>query len=284
MIKNDTKITTKSLPSNNLSSPNQNVKYTRVVWWTHNDFHNHEFWEICLVLRGKGKNHFLTHSEDMYAGTMWLLRPQDVHMIEPTSSSKSYAHRDVYIEDDTMKRILNAFKEGFYEELMQAEKPLSSLLPLPDVLHIENLINKYSLNEASFEFMHAVITSHIIACALEQNHQTEKTDAPTWLATLLDKLNNLDFLILPMREIISSIDYSQEYICREFKKHTGTTLTKYIRKMKCMHSLTLLEDTNIPVVQIASMLYFPDESNYITTFRKIYNITPGEWRKRVKSK
>ena len=54
--------------------------------------------------------------------------------------------------------------------------------------------------------------------------------------------------------------------------------------MKCMHSLSLLEDTDIPVVNIASMLYFPDESNYITSFRKIYNVTPGEWRRRVRGK
>ena len=51
-----------------------------------------------------------------------------------------------------------------------------------------------------------------------------------------------------------------------------------------MHSLSLLEDTDIPVVNIASMLYFPDESNYITNFRKIYNVTPGEWRRRVQGK
>ena len=51
-----------------------------------------------------------------------------------------------------------------------------------------------------------------------------------------------------------------------------------------MHSLSLLEDTDTPVVNIASMLYFPDESNYITNFRKIYNVTPGEWRRRVRGK
>ena len=139
MIKPDTKIITKPLPSNNLSSQTQNARYTRVVWWTHNDFHNHEFWEICLVLRGKGKNHFLTHSEDMYAGTMWLLRPQDVHMIEPTSSSKSYAHRDVYIEDDTMKRILNAFKEGFARNYRLASEKFATAIEEIDktIEHLE---------------------------------------------------------------------------------------------------------------------------------------------------
>jgi AraC-like DNA-binding protein len=125
---------------------------------------------------------------------------------------------------------------------------------------------------------------YIIACAIEHNTHTAKKGTPSWLNRLLDKLNDLDFLVLPMKDIISYVGYSQEYICREFKKHTGTTLSKYIRKMKCMHSLSLLEDTDIPVVNIASMLYFPDESNYITNFRKIYNVTPGEWRRRVRGK
>ena len=290
MAKRAPKIVTKNLPSIDLygdaSSAKKNLKYTRLVWRTHNDFHNHKFWEICLVLKGRGKNHFLTHTEEMRAGCMWLLRPHDVHMIEPLtqSSQNTYAHRDIYIEEETMKRILNGFGEGYYDKLLHADAPLFSQLPISEVMNIETIINEHSLSEIPLEFIHSVITSYIIACAIEHNARTAKKATPAWLNRLLDKLNDLDFLVLPMKEIISFVGYSQEYICREFKKHTGTTLSKYIRKMKCMHSLSLLEDTDIPVVNIASMLYFPDESNYITNFRKIYNVTPGEWRRRVRGK
>ena len=124
----------------------------------------------------------------------------------------------------------------------------------------------------------------LLPAQLNITRTPQKKGTHSWLNRLLDKLNDLDFLVLPMKDIISYVGYSQEYICREFKKHTGTTLSKYIRKMKCMHSLSLLEDTDIPVVNIASMLYFPDESNYITNFRKICNVTPGEWRRRVRGK
>ena len=291
MRKKTPQIVTKSLPTNgvynSLPTTTANNKFTRLVWWTHNDFHNHKFWEICLVLSGKGAHHFLTHTEDMHVGTMWLLRPNDVHMIEPLNqenSPNSYMHRDIYIEEETMKRILTAFGEGFYEELLNAEKPLSAMLSVSDIANVEKLISLHSLQDRPFDFMHSLITTHIIACALEQKHSTTKKDKPSWLNALLEKLNILEFLVQPMKEIISSVGYSQEYICREFKKYTGTTLSKYIRKMKCIHSLSLLEDTDIPIINIATMLYFPDESNYITTFRKIYNVTPGEWRKKVKGK
>lgn len=293
-MENPDKVITKVLPLSDqkrldeLSIAEKNSKFTRLLWYTHNDFHNHKFWEICLVLKGKGKHHFLTHTDDMFVGTMWLLRPHDVHKIQPFPKESSrgipYAHRDIYIEEATIKRILNAFDENLYDNLLNAEKPLFALIPLEEVTYIESMINHYSLNDENFEFMHAVLASHLIACAIEQTNYIVKDDKPEWLNALLNNLNNADFMLLPMNEIISSLKYSQEHICRVFKKYMGTTLGKYIKKKKCMYSLSLLTDKSIPIVDIANKLYFPDESNYIAAFRKIYHITPGEWRKHVKNK
>lgn len=133
------KIVTKDLPTsginhiNELSTVEKNSKFTRLVWRTHNDFHNHKFWEICLVLKGKGKHYFPTGIEDMYTGTMWLLRPHDVHKIEPLPQDSprgtTYAHRDIYIEDATMRRILNALGDSLYENFLNAPSPLFAILP-----------------------------------------------------------------------------------------------------------------------------------------------------------
>ncbi|MBP5308484.1 MAG: AraC family transcriptional regulator [Clostridia bacterium] len=284
-------VVTKDLPTSTinrsaeLSIAEKNSKFTRLVWRTHNDFHKHKFWEICLVLKGKGKHHFSSRTYDMYAGAMWLLRPNDVHKIEPlpqtSSRDTAYAHRDIYVEEDTMKRILNAFDADLYYALLNAEKPLFSVIPLQELNNIESMISYYSLNESRFEFMHAVLTSHVIACAIEQNNYLVKKDKPEWINNLLANLNKIDFMTMPIKEIVSAIGYSQEHVCREFKKYTGTTLGKYIQRIKCMYSLSLLTDKSIPIVDIANKLYFPDESNFITAFKKIYNITPGEWRKQI---
>ena len=180
-----------------------------------------------------------------------------------------------------MQRILNAFDENLYDRLLNAEKPLFAILPLQEVVNIESMISYYSLNDGNFEFMHSVLSSHVIALAIEQNNYIVKNDHPEWLNNLISNLNKIDFMTLPMKEIISTIGYTHEHICREFKKHMGITLGKYIQRTKCAYSLSLLTDTNIPIIEIANKLYFPDESNYIATFKKIYNITPGGWRKHL---
>lgn len=279
----------KSVVSNygELSIAERNAKFTRIVLRTHNDFHKHRFWEICMVLNGRGKHSFMDGTYDMHAGTTWILRPDDIHKIVPlpqeSPNEPPYSHRDIYLPEETMKRILNGFSEGLYDKLLNAEKPLFSVLPPQELAHLESMISYYSINDSNFEFMHSVLTSHVIACAIEQNNYIVKNDNPEWLNTLISNLNKIDFMTLPIKEIISSIGYSQEHICREFKKYMGTTLGKYVKRMKCAYSLSLLTDKNIPIVCIANKLYFPDESNYITTFKKIYNITPGEWRKHVYS-
>ena len=44
----------KTITSNygDLSIAEKNARFTRIVLRTHNDFHKHKFWEICLVLNG----------------------------------------------------------------------------------------------------------------------------------------------------------------------------------------------------------------------------------------
>lgn len=272
--------------SDNLSIAVKNSNYTRLIWTTHNDFHKHKFWEICVVLKGKGKHFFTDHEEDMVPGAVWILRPYDIHRIQPIGSTvnnktSEYAHRDIYVKEEKMKRILDALDPALYNNLYHASAPLSAILPLSSVKNLESIINYYSMNDENFEFMHSVIVSHVISCAIEQNNYA-RHDMPDWINTLIANLNNEDFMIQHMDQIISSVGYTQCYICRQFKKYMGLTLSKYIQQTKCLYSLSLLTDKNIPIADIAHKLCFPDESNYISTFKKIYKITPGQWRKRLK--
>ncbi len=286
------KIVTKDLKTiatnhGELSIAEKNARFTRIVLRTHNDFHKHKFWEICLVLSGKGKHSFVDKTYDMFPGAIWVLRPNDIHKIEPlpqeTPSSPPYSHRDIYIPEESMKRILNAFSEDLYDKLLNAEKPLLSVIPPQELVNLESMISYYSINDSNFEFMHSVLVSHVMAVAIEQNNYMVKNDNPEWLNNLISNLNKIDYMTRPINELISDIGYTQDHICREFRKYMGTTLGKYIKRMKCAYSLPLLTDKSIPISYIAKKLHFPDESNYIATFKKIYDITPGEWRKHLHS-
>ncbi len=264
-----------------------NSVYTRIIWATAPTYHKHSFWEICFAIKGKGIQHFPNRTEPVMPGSIWILRPDDVHYVETIGDTRSiatsvYAHRDIYISKQKMQRIADALEEGLYERLLNAPEPLSTVLPPVYTTQLESILNHYSATERDFEFMHSVIVSHILCCVLEQKKSLKK-EYPKWLNSLILNLNREEFMIKPMDEIISSTGYSQSYVCRQFRRYMNTTLVQYIREKKCTYSLALLNNLDIPIIDIAYRLRFADESAYINIFKDFYHMTPGQWRKKIKS-
>lgn len=257
------------------------------VWHVTQEFHCHDFWEICLVLRGNSVQRFLDREEPMKQGSVYILRPQDVHCIKPNKlerhenmQSAPYVHCDIYVPIEKMKRICAAIDEQLYNRLLTRAHPLSTCLPVNEINHLESTINFYGNLNENFDGMHSVIVSHIL-CSVIENQRTVQSTYPAWLSQLLISLDCEDFMIKSTREIIDTAGYNQSYLCRQFKRYTNQTLVEYIHKRKCSYSIHFLSDPNISISQITQRLHFTDESTYIRIFKQIYGMTPGQWRKRL---
>lgn len=264
------------LPHGNLSS---------IVWHVTQEFHCHDFWEISLVLRGNSTQRFLDKSEPMQPGSVYIMRPHDVHCITPIQpemppnmQSSPYIHRDIYIPVEKMQRICDALDKNLYDDLNSRKYPVSAILSGGETKRIESVLNYYTSQNENFDFMHSVLVSHILCLVLENQRYAQK-EYPQWLVQLLMNLDREDFMTKTVKEIIKPIGYNQSYICRQFKKHTEQTLVEYIHKRKCSYSLFLLSNTETPISQIAQRLQFTDESAFIRTFKRFYRITPGQYRK-----
>ncbi|MCI8459456.1 MAG: AraC family transcriptional regulator [Clostridia bacterium] len=260
---------------------------TSIVWHVTQEFHRHDFWEISLVLRGNSTQRFLDKSEPMQTGSVYIIRPHDVHCITPAQSeipkdmqSSPYVHRDIYIPIEKMKRICAAIDENLYDTLLSKRYPLSASLSVSETNQFESLLNYFAGRDDDFSMMHSVIASHIL-CTVLENQRYAQIEYPLWLTQLLVNLDREDFMTKSVKEIIDSIGYNQSYVCRQFRKYTGQTLVEYIHKRKCSYSVLLLPGIGIPIAQIAQRLQFSDESTYIRIFKQIYGITPGQWRKKL---
>lgn len=258
-----------------------------IVWHVTQEFHCHDFWEISLVLRGNSTQRFLDKSEPMQTGSVYILRPHDVHCVTPDKhempkdlQSSPYVHRDIYIPIDKMKRICGALDESLYDRLLSRKYPLSALLSADETTRFESTLNYFADLNEDFEMMHSVIVSHVL-CSVMENQRYAQIEYPPWLTQLLTNLDREDFMTKSVREIIHTAGYNQSYLCRQFKLYTGKTLVEYIHKRKCSYSVLLLPNLDIPISQIAQRLHFADESTYIRIFKQIYNITPGQWRKQL---
>jgi AraC-like DNA-binding protein len=74
---------------------------------------------------------------------------------------------------------------------------------------------------------------------------------------------------------------SAEHLNRKFKTVYGKNISTYLQELRMERARQYLEDTSLNITDIAGMTGYNDISHFIQTFKRSYNETPGEFRKKI---
>lgn len=80
-------------------------------------------------------------------------------------------------------------------------------------------------------------------------------------------------------DIAEHVYLNPEYLSRLFKKEKGIPLSDFIVQEKMKIAAALLQDTDYPIAMIASKVGYSNFSNFAQVFRKIYGVSPSNYRK-----
>lgn len=84
---------------------------------------------------------------------------------------------------------------------------------------------------------------------------------------------------ISLKEFSEQFHLSEKYISRYFKEHFHITLSQYITHLRLEHAKQLLQDTDIPVTEIAMQSGYQNVSYFIRSFKKTYGVSPLKYRK-----
>lgn len=82
-----------------------------------------------------------------------------------------------------------------------------------------------------------------------------------------------------MNTLAASLNISRPYLSTCFHKETGQTLTEYINRERVTLAKYYLQQTHFSITQIAFMCGYTDLNYFGRTFKKIEDISPGQYRK-----
>lgn len=254
--------------------------FTKIIIARQCPSHTHTFFEFIINLSGEFENCINGVTYTIKKGHVLLLRPEDQHHF---SSQVSHTHRDVYVLPEKMKAIADCISPSLYEKL--ANQPLAVFFKVSDYqlqtlegkLNYFNAASNYS--KLSLELAHTNVVTELLSL-WQQSFDDKKSDYPEWLNLLFHRLNTEDYLLRPLSEIIASTNYSYGYVCRQFKKYTGTTLNEYVSKEKFAYAVALLQNREARIADVAEKLNYGSPSNFIIAFKKRCGLTPAQWRKK----
>ena len=79
-------------------------------------------------------------------------------------------------------------------------------------------------------------------------------------------------------DMAETVNLSPPYFCYLFKSITGVPPARYLKSLRMQYAAMLLTTTFLSVKEIVRRVGCTDESHFVRDFKRIYGVTPSEYR------
>lgn len=80
-------------------------------------------------------------------------------------------------------------------------------------------------------------------------------------------------------DLAGQVNLNEQYFCRLFKKAIGCSPIEYLNEYRIKQAKRLLEETNLPVMEVCLECGYNNLGNFLREFRKYTETTPLQYRK-----
>lgn len=243
------------------------------------DFHEHEFYEINLILSGNVKVLLKAEANDDAVSKIVLAKPNTTHFISckpdmlysslylvfteefVTSYIPEYRQLlSVFGENGKIIELSNEQRERCKEIILKIQAETDTVRQKILIMYLLSVINDFSATDRS---EHTPTPGFIIDALLYiDEHYAEKIVA---------------------KELAERLFIGRTTLMTEFKKYTGSTLNKYITHIRLKNALSLLRSGQTEG-QVAEKCGFGDSSGLIRCFKRSYGVAPKQYLKQQHDK
>lgn len=249
-------------------------------------YHRHTDWEFQIILNDCLVHYINGQKTMLYTGTACLVGPRDQHaLLYPNRKKNQFQGLSLIARDEYVKKVLDLYSPTLYERVLNA--PQARIFTLHPS-YLEELTNTcleiQSVNNQSTPYAEEQCNVGFQFLLLQFLMQWQSTSSPpNELANFIRSLNNPQLSHEEVKALQSALPYSYSQLTRLFKKHTNCTITQYINNVKLQYAKELLGTTNMTMLMITNELHFESISHFNHLFKKQFNVTPMQYRRKSRS-
>ncbi len=116
-----------------------------------------------------------------------------------------------------------------------------------------------------------------IARHIQPNHQSQQV--PPNLLQVRDFLDAHFAESTPLDELAQMARMSRSHLCHQFRKHFGTTISKYVIRRRMSVAQRMLFEINLRPGDIAKAVGYTDIFQFSKQFKKSFGLSPTKYRK-----
>lgn len=135
---------------------------------------------------------------------------------------------------------------------------------------MQNEYESVRLTGLLMEVLHIIITI---------NNEPEKLRPITWMQKFNNYLDeNFADTKLNRKNVSKALGVSESYLTALLRKHLNSNFTDSLTSVRMSKALEMITYTNMSIKEVADFAGFSNYSYFVSRFRHVFKITPGEFR------
>ncbi|CAH1224405.1 HTH-type transcriptional activator RhaR [Paenibacillus allorhizoplanae] len=259
---------------------------------THNpiplDFHQHQDqYEIYFFLTGDVHYFIEKQVYPLQYGDLLIMHSNELHRPNFQSKKQRYENVVIHFNPELLQHmnsqqfdLLNCFNNRVFGEQnrMRLTPPqIDDIMKLYDRMEMHRRPQALPGSEILYFATFIELLVFINRVFQNQGKQEEQVMMPDKLSSLFTYIDeNLD-QDLSLEVLEQVVFMNRSYLCRLFKKHTGSTIHEHILFKRIARAKHLLREGST-VTDTCQLAGFNDYSNFIRTFKKAVGLPPRQYQ------
>lgn len=252
---------------------------------------SHNFWEFEYVTEGTFKIY--------HGNTEYILKPGDIIFHKPNQPHESlgiepiapvdYANVSFVCNSPVMKFLedyhapLSPKSRSLVEDLI--EEGVNTFDAVVDGPIAKSVVKKSAPigGQQAYRLKLELFLINIIREINEQHPEVFFTSKKDFDNDLYEKITK--YLVdnvysdISLDDMSKRFNYSKAFLCKFFKKASGTTIINYYNELKIKESIQFLIKENKTITETAEILGFTSRYYFAKTFKKVIGTSPSEYKK-----
>ncbi|MGI6535151.1 MAG: helix-turn-helix transcriptional regulator [Eggerthellaceae bacterium] len=276
-----------------LGAPNEEVMMCAFVGdYIHEEFHRQDFFFINFAYRGNYQALSARYDQQVTVreGDCYIGQPYSGYALRGESEDEKVIvgiliRRDVFLRDflgalSAAPAMLHFFLEPqvnrFSDEFIHMTLPKDSLIwRLVDLMILEYTHR----GDGTQETLKPLALAAVMYLARQLNDTSANADTPIYEQMVAYIEQHLDAVTLA--DVGARFGYHPNYVSTLLHLQTGRTFSQILLQVRMDRACLLLAMTSLPIERIASMVGYPDTSNFYRAFRRAQGVSPREYRVRA---
>lgn len=250
------------------------------------DLHGHEFFEMEIILSGKGTQILNGASSQLIQGSIYLLTPVDFHTIIPDPGfplrlinlkfTEEWLDEELRLFLFSQPNRLSVRCEGVH--LVDIEKECRRLLAESMASRIgKKQAIRATLDRLLVDLLRMIPTDPVGILDMPTSDVPERIK-------LRKALNYIDFHFrdpITLKQAAAHTPWSPNYFSEKFSTIIGQSFQQYVQDHRLQYAHRLLLNSSLPVTEIALASGFNSLPYFIRCFKSKYGVSPsaGRYRK-----